>query len=53
MFIAIGIFFVFLLLASKLVPAIYGPLSSIKTTVIIDEAIGAKHTFVWIATRSL
>ena len=45
--------FVFLLLASKLVPAIYGPLSSIKTTVIIDEAIGAKHTFVWIATPGI
>ena len=45
--------FVFLLLASKLVPAIYGPLSSIKTTIIIDEAIGAKHTFVWIATPGI
>jgi len=45
--------FVFLLLTSKLVPAIYGPLSTIKSTVIINEAIGAKHTFVWIATPGI
>ncbi len=46
--------FVLLLLTSKLVPAINGPLASIKTAVPIYQGVGAKpYTFVWIATPGI
>jgi lactate permease len=46
--------FVFLLITSKLVPAINAPLSAIKTAVPIYQGIGAKpYTFVWIATPGI
>lgn len=46
--------FVLLLLTSKLVPAINGPLSAIKTSVPIYAGPGAKpYTFVWIATPGI
>ncbi len=46
--------FIFLLGTSKLVPAIYGPLSAIKTSVQIYMGAGAKpYTFVWIATPGI
>ena len=46
--------FVFLIITSKLVPVINGPLSSIKTSVQIYSAVGAKpYTFVWIATPGI
>ncbi|MBS4913386.1 MAG: L-lactate permease [Veillonella sp.] len=45
---------VFLILTSKLVPAINGPLASIKTSVPIYTGEGAKpYTFVWIATPGI
>jgi len=45
---------VFLLLTSKLVPAINGPLASIKTAVPIYQGAGAKpYTFFWIATPGI
>lgn len=46
--------FVFLLLTSKLIPAINVPLSAIKTAVPIYMGPGAKpYTFVWIATPGI
>ena len=46
--------FVLLLLTSKVFPAIYGPLSAIKTAVNIYQGEGAKpYTFVWIATPGI
>lgn len=46
--------FVLLLLTSKLVPAINGPLSAIKTSVPIYMGPNAKpYTFVWIATPGI
>ncbi|WP_301861279.1 L-lactate permease [uncultured Megasphaera sp.] len=46
--------FVLLILTSKLVPAINGPLSSIKTSVPLYMGPGAKpYTFVWIATPGI
>ncbi len=43
--------FIFLLLTSKLVPFIYEPLNTIKTSVLIySGAGGAPYTFVWLAT---
>ena len=46
--------FVLLLLTSKLVPAINGPLSSIKTSVMIYTGANAKpYTFMWVATPGI
>lgn len=46
--------FVLLVLTSKLIPAINGPLASIKTSVPIYIGPGAKpYTFVWIATPGI
>jgi lactate permease len=43
--------FVFIILSSSLVPAIYEPLSKVKTSVQIYYGQGAKpYTFVWLAT---
>jgi lactate permease len=43
--------FVFIMLSSSLVPAIYKPLSSVKTTVDIYKGAGASpYTFTWLAT---
>lgn len=45
--------FALLLGTSKLFPAVYLPLASVKTTVIINALYGNKHTFVWIATPGI
>ncbi len=46
--------FLLLLCTSKLIPAINGPLASIKTSVPIYQGEGAKpYTFVWIATPGI
>lgn len=46
--------FIFLIITSKLVPAVNGPLSAVKTAVPIYTGAGAKpYTFVWIATPGI
>lgn len=47
--------FILLLITSKLVPAINGPLSAIKTTIPISKAYAKplQHTIVWIATPGI
>ena len=46
--------FIFLLMTSKLIPAIHDPLHSIKSSVLIyDGAGGAPYTFTWVATPGI
>lgn len=46
--------FILLIITSNLVPAINGPLNTIRTSVSIYQGVGAKpYTFVWIATPGI
>ena len=46
--------FVFLLMTSKLIPAIHDPLNLIKTSVLIYDGPGGEpYTFTWLATMTM